>query len=160
MHKQPVTLRVSLEVVEIINENRERVALHMRSFSGSRYVTIRNHMPKKHQHQQDMDRFDGDRYRSWAGNIGKDTAFVINTLLTAQHVEETAYRSCMGVMQLAKNYGNDRLEAACSKARAMNSCTYTTVKNILKNVQDKTPALHQAKPTPPHENLRGAGSFE
>jgi transposase len=160
LHKRQVTIRASSEIVEIINDNRERIALHVRRFIGSRYATTRSHMPKKHQHQQDLDRFDGDRYRSWAGNIGDDTAFVVNALLTAQHVEETAYRSCMGVLQMASKYGSDRLEAACGKARAMNSCTYTTVKNILQNAQDKTPPPNHAKPTPPHENLRGPASFE
>jgi len=159
MHKQQVTLRVSSETIEVINTNRERVALHQRRFVGSRYVTLRNHMPKNHQHQHDMERFDGSKYRNWAKNIGENTAFVINTMLTAQHVEETAYRSCMGALQMGSKYGNDRLETACGKARAMNSCTYTTIKNILKNAQDKTPAPSVAKPTPPHENIRGPASF-
>jgi uncharacterized protein (DUF2126 family) len=160
MHKQKVTLRVSAGTVEIISDNRERVALHVRRFSGSRYVTVRGHMPKNHQYQRDRDCFDGARYREWAGNIGENTAFVINALLTAQHVEETAYRSCMGVLQMASKYGADRLEAACVKARAINSCTYTTIKNILKNAQDKLPAPSHAKATPYHENLRGPASFE
>ena len=160
MHKQQVTLRVSSDTLEIINENRERVALHIRRFTGSRYVTTRSHMPKNHQHQRDIELFNGPRYRSWAENIGTDTAFVINAMLTAQHIEETAYRSCMGVLQMGSKYGNDRLEAACGKARAINSCTYTTIKNILKNAQDKTPVPSQAKPTPLHENLRGSASFE
>jgi len=160
MHKQKVTLRVTGETIGIWSDNRERVALHVRSYSGSRYVTVRGHMPKNHQIQQDRDRFDGSRYREWASNIGKNTAYVIGTLLTAQHVEETAYRSCMGVLQMVKTYGADRLEAACAKARNMNSCTYTTVKNILKNAQDKVPAPSPPKPTPPHENLRGSAAFE
>ena len=160
MHKQKVTLRVSAGTIEIINENRERMALHVRRYSGSRYATIRGHMPKNHQYQRDRDHFDGARYRDWAMNIGVNTSFVINALLSAQHVEETAYRSCMGVLQMASKYGADRLEAACVKARAMNACTYTTIKNILKNAQDKLPVTSRIKPTPHHENLRGPASFE
>jgi hypothetical protein len=179
MHKQRVTLRVSGTGVEIINDNRERVALHMRRYFGSRYVTVREHMPKNHQYQRDRDRFDGARYRAWAANIGENTHAVIETMLSAQHVEETAYRSCMGVLQMSKTYGRQRLEAACQKARAMNSCTYTTIKNILGNAQDKVPLngppygdgqlnhdIHdlmpepaRPKPTPAHENLRGPAAF-
>lgn len=159
MHKQEVTLRVTGETVEIIDRNRERAAVHVRSYSGSRYITVRGHMPENHQYQRDRDRFDGARYRQWAANIGENTGYVINAMLTSRHVEETAYRSCMGVLQMAKTYSADRLEAACTKARAMNSCTYTTIKNILKNVQDKLPAQPQSKPTPTHENLRGPASF-
>ena len=159
MHKQQVTLRVSGTAVEIINDNRERVVVHMRRYSGSRYVTVRGHMPKNHQYQSDRDRFDGARYRQWAANIGENTAIAIETMLTAQHVEETAYRSCMGVLQMSKTYGAGRLEAACQKARSMNSCTYTTIKNILKNAQDKLPPPARPKPTPAHDNLRGPASF-
>jgi len=160
MHRQQVTLRATGEIIEIINDNRERAAVHVRKNSGSRYVTERGHMPKNHQYQRDRDHFDGARYREWAANIGSNTAYVIESMLTAQHVEETAYRSCMGVLQSAKTYGAERLEAACSKARAMCSCTYTTVKNILSNAQDKIPAHIPARPTPTHENLRGPTAFE
>ncbi len=159
MYTRKVTLRATSETVEIISDNRERAALHRRRFIGSRYVTERGHMPKNHQFQHDRDRFDGARYREWAANIGENTAHVIEYMLTAQHVEETAYRSCMGVLQMSKSFGANRLEAACKKARAMKSCTYSTVKNILKNAQDKLPAPTNHPPTPAHENLRGAAAF-
>jgi len=159
MYGQQVTLRVTGDTVEILSENRERIALHPRRYSGSRYVIVRGHMPKNHQHQRDWERFDGARYREWAANIGENTAFVITAMLAAQHVEETAYRSCMGVLQMASKYSAQRLESACAKARVMHSPTYTTVKNILKNAQDKAPAAQKSKPMPAHENLRGAQAF-
>jgi transposase len=75
-------------------------------------------------------------------------------------IEETAYRSCMGILQLSKKQGNDRLEAACKKARELGSCSYATVSNILKNHLEQACVAAQAKPTAIHENLRGAASFE
>ena len=39
LYKQEVTIRATASTVEIINANRERVALHQRRHSGSRYVT-------------------------------------------------------------------------------------------------------------------------
>jgi hypothetical protein len=60
----------------------------------------------------------------------------------------------MRVLQLSKKYGNDRLEKACRRAKALGSCTYTTIKNILKNgKEDEYPEM--PKPTPEHENIRG-----
>lgn len=76
-------------------------------------------------------------------------------MLRAQVVEESAYRSCMGVLQLGKKHGNDQLEAACETARKMGSPTYTTVKNLLKN----PPTVKTEKPLPPHENLRDPAEF-
>jgi hypothetical protein len=67
-----------------------------------------------------MKTYDGQRYRQWAGH----TMFVIDSLLSGVEVEQTAYRSCMGILQMSRTRGNDRLEAACRKARYLGNCTY------------------------------------
>jgi hypothetical protein len=65
----------------------------------------------------------------------------------------------MGILQCSKKYGNERLEAACAKALAMKSCTYSTITTILKNGQDKVSPSKRDKPTPLHENLRGSKAY-
>ncbi|MDO9535378.1 MAG: IS21 family transposase [Bacillota bacterium] len=45
LYKQLVTIRATAITIEILNDNRERVALHQRRFTGSRYVTNLDHMP-------------------------------------------------------------------------------------------------------------------
>jgi len=160
LYRQQVTLRVTTDMVEIINDNRERVALHQKRTIGSRYVTKSEHMPERHRVMQNLNRFDGKRYREWAKNIGEHTYFVVDSMLSSQHIEETAYRSCMGILQAANRYGNHRLESACGKARIMKACTYTTVSNILKNGLDKLSERPVPKPTPIHENLRGAAAYQ
>jgi transposase len=159
LYKQMVTIRATATAIEIFNDNRERVALHQRYHTGKRYVTNLSHMPANHRHQHQANRFDGAKYRMWAKNIGEETYAAIDYLLSSQVVEEQAYRSCMGILQYSKKYGHERLEAACSKAQAMNSCNYTTITTILKNSQDKTPAAKTAKPTPRHENIRGSQAY-
>ena len=159
LHKQLVTLRATATTIEILNDNRERVALHQRRQTGARYVTNLGHMPSHHRHQYDANHFDGEKYRMWARNIGGQTFAVIDHLLSSQIAEEQAYRSCMGILQCAKKYGNERLEAACTKAVVMNSCTYSTITTILKNGQDKVRATATCKPTPQHENLRGSEAY-
>jgi len=159
LHKQQVTMRVSAQTIEIINANRERVATHQRRFVGSRYITKREHMPDNHRHQADKSGFNAQKYRAWAKSVGENTYMVIDSMLKAQRVEETSYRSCMGILQSAKRYGSDRVEMACAKALALRSCTYTTVINILKNSQDGLPALKSSSAVPAHQNIRGAASF-
>jgi transposase len=159
LYKQMVTMRVTVSTVEIVNANRERVAFHARRYTGSRYVTNPDHMPANHRHQFAANRFNGTKYRQWAETIGENTGYVIDRMLLAQSVEEQAYRACMGVLQCARKYGSDRLESACAKARVMNSCTYTTITNILKNGLDTVQQPKTDKPTPAHENLRGAKSY-
>jgi transposase len=159
LYKQLVTIRATTTAIEIINDNRERVALHQRRYTGSRYVTNPGHMPPHHLHQYNANRYDGTKYRLWARNIGKQTYAAIGHLLTAQTIEEQAYRSCMGILQCSKKYGNERLEAACAKALAMKSCSYSTITTILKNGQDKVAPSNKDKPTPLHENLRGSKAY-
>jgi hypothetical protein len=118
-------------------------------------------MPLNHQAQQDANIFDGRRYRNWASSIGANTFFVIDTMLNEREVEQTAYRSCMGILQFSKKHGNVRLEAACRKARQLGKITHEVIKNILINNQESTPLLFEVSQavTPEHENLRGQKAF-
>ena len=155
LFKQKVTLRIGTNMIEILTENRERVALHQRQRSGSRYVTITEHMPKKHQCQREANKRNGDSYRAWAKTIGEETWSVVDAMLRAQRAEESAYRSCMGVLQMAKKHGNGQLEKACEQARKLGSPTYTTVKHLLLNQA----ATRTSAPLPAHENLRDPAEF-
>ena len=64
----------------------------------------------------------------------------------------------MAVINFSRSYGNSRVDRACAKALALKSVNYTTLKNILKNGQDKQPinlvVSDADTPTPYHENLR------
>ena len=161
-YKQQVTVKATHSVIEVYADRLNRIAIHERRYTGSRYVTERSHMPPNHQAQQDSNRFDGRRYRNWASSIGPHTFFIIDTLLTEREVEQTAYRSCMGILQFSRKDGNARLEAACGKARQLGSISFAVIKNILKNHQEDTPLLFELTQavTPVHENLRGQKAFK
>jgi transposase len=156
LHGKQVILRATATTIEILNKEHERVASHIRRYNSSegRYVTNLEHMPPNHQAVLKFRKFDGQKYRNWAKAIGSNAHFVVDTLLRNGKVEEQGHRACMGLLQMTKIYGNERLEAACERARQLGSPTYTTVKNILKNgaLEITSPG---AKPTPQHENIRG-----
>ena len=156
LHKKYVILRATSTTIEIMKDQ-ERVASHNRRYRASegRYVTNLDHMPPNHRVVHQYRQFDGKRYRSWAGSIGLNTYFIIDTILKSGKVEEQGYRSCMGLLQLTKEYGNGNLEAACERARSLGALTYTTVKNILKNGALELGAA-TPKATPKHENIRGS----
>jgi len=154
LYKQTVTLRVSGNIIEILDEDGDRVATHERRFSGNRYVTVLEHMPPNHRQQARYNGFDGRGYSDWARKIGENTTAVIDRLLKQQAAEEQAYRSCMGILQMSRTYGNDRLESACSMALGMHAVNCNTIRNILKNGRDINTSP-SAIPTPEHENLRG-----
>ena len=160
-YKQKITVKATNSVIEAYSDRLTRIAIHERRYTGKRYVSEKMHMPNNHQAQYEKNLFDGKRYRSWASNIGVNTFFVIDSMLNERDIEQTAYRSCMGILQLSKKNGNTRLEAACSKARRLGSISYTVISNILRNSQENTPLLFELNQsaTPPHENVRGQIAF-
>ena len=155
LYKQEVTVRATASMIEVINESRERVALHQKRLSGSRYVTDPAHMPEKHRRQLENNRRTGREYLEWAATIGQNTRMVIERMLKAQEIEMTAYRACMGVLQCAKKFSPEKLEAACGQALRIGSPCYTTVRGLLQ----APPPARQLRPLPAHANLRDPAEF-
>jgi hypothetical protein len=146
-------------MIEVFDKNHIRMASHKRlqTVTAGRYSTDEAHMPPNHRAVHQMRQFDGNRYRSWAKQIGENTYRIVDHLLTGGSVEEQGYKACMGILQFSKTYGEAVLEAACAKARALGSCTYTTVKGIVKN---GVPTSQRTASVPSHENIRGSGYYK
>ena len=77
---------------------------------------------------------------------------------------EQGCRSAMGVNRFEKKYGKERLIKACRRAIALRSCSYNTVKMILKNKTENAPLPQESLPidasTTTHENIRGADYYQ
>ena len=103
-----------------------------------------------------------ERFVSWAQKIGPATCQVIQTRLAAKVHPEQAYRSCLGILGLAKRTSDARLEAACVRAIGCGISQYRGIKNILDSRFDQL-ALELSEPTadpqPAHPNVRGPGYF-
>ena len=56
---------------------------------------------------------------------------------TGPHPEQ-GYRSCLGILRLAKRYGAARLEAACARAGGVGARSYRHVDSILKHGLDRS----------------------
>ncbi len=162
-YSQTVVMHVFAKKVEIFDANNERIAIHQRRFNGKRYVTNPEHMPDNHKAVVMLRSLDGRYYRSKAAAIGVFTARFVSLLLDKVDFEEQAYKSCMAIINFPSTYGNARVEKACEKAINLNSVSYTTLKNILKNGQEylssNTNGSDADTPTPYHENLR-VGEWE
>ena len=69
---------------------------------------------------------------------------------------EQGFRACLGILQLAKTYGEVRLEAACQRGLTIGAWTYGSITSILKTGLDR--AFDETAPdTAPllHANIRG-----
>ena len=153
--KERVDARLTAATIEVLFKNR-RVASHARSYRKGAFTTLREHMPKSHQRYLD---WTPSRIIRWAGENGPNTQKLITHVLETRPHPEQGFRSCLGIMRLAKRYSPERLEAACTRAIVIRGYSYKSVESILKNGLDQQPLLfgQGEKLTKPvnHPNIRG-----
>lgn len=87
----------------------------------------------------------------------------ISELFVESDYLETAYKRAMGIIQLSKGYGKERLNATCNRAIYAKAVSYNRIRNILENNLDRVapeePTDTKPSHIPPHENIRGASSY-
>jgi len=71
---------------------------------------------------------------------------------------EQGFRSCIGILGLVGRHGTERVDAACARAMALGTRSYTSVAAILKNRRDQRADTPEA-PSLSHENIRGPGYY-
>lgn len=151
-----VEIRAALHTIEIYLKGK-RIASHPRGFIKGSRSTLKEHRPKSH---QEYGSWPPERMIRWAATIGPATKSLIEKILQNQKHPEQGYRSCFGILRLAKSTSNDRLEAACQRALAINAFSLKSVKSILDSGLDRRPLPEKPRQlTLVHENIRGAISF-
>ena len=152
--KKEVEVRITQHTIEIFYRSK-RVASHQRSYNPSqRYSTAREHMPRSHQRYLD---WTPDRMSTWASKTGAATAQTITMVMKTRSHPQQGFRTCMGIMRLGKEYGQERLEAACSRALTIGSPSYKSIQAILKKGLDRLPLQKEVPQTSciHHANIRG-----
>jgi transposase len=148
---QEVELHATERMVEIFHKGKS-VAIHLRSFNPGRFSTLREHMPSNHQF---VDRVNAQQLLQWAKAVGAQTTAFINATLNSRPFPEQAYRSCLGILSLAKKHPHSRIEQACQAALDAKTFSYKAVKEEL-DWFAKQPALPVTPETlPAHANIRG-----
>jgi len=139
-----------------------RVAAHVRSHLRGKHTTLPEHMPRAHRKHM---KWTPGRLLNWGQNIGTGTRAVVQWQLENRPHPEQGYRACLGLLNLSKTYGEQRLEAACRRALAIGSPTRKRIIAILKARLDQHPDLFPAADTAAatasrtHSNVRGADYF-
>lgn len=158
VHEQ-LEARITSTTVEIFRRG-ERVASHVRSSARGQHTTVAEHMPRAHQKHLE---WSPSRIIHWAESIGLQTKSLVERILAARPHPEMGYRTCLGILRLHKQYGSERLEAACARALRVQALSYRSVDNILKTGLDRVPAPEAAEPAGQqlglHENVRGGGYY-
>lgn len=121
-------------------------------------TTEATHMPKRHQkHQQ----WTPGRLKNWAKDVGPAALAWVDTQLTSKAHPEQAYRVCLGLLNLSRDYPIERLNAACKIANREGLNRLKQVKSILQSNRDKLPEQLDLQVELPqdHENIRGPKNF-
>ena len=155
---EKVEARITATTVEIFFKDK-RVASHLRKRGHREYSTVAAHMPAAHRAHLD---WSPSRLIHWAEKTGPATAQVVTHILETRRHPEQGYRSCLGIMRLAKPHGADRLEAASARAIHLRSFSYQTIKNILASGTDRLPLDEEthSSSTPAHDNVRGPSYYD
>src|SRR4051794_690764 len=104
--------RFTVTTVEIFHRG-VRVAAHAHSHVPYCHTTNSEHRPKSHQAHLE---WTPSRLIHWAESVGPATAQIVGTILETKPHPEMGYRSCLGILRLAKTYSDERLEAASQRA--------------------------------------------
>lgn len=154
--RQELDARIGAHTVELFHKG-VRVASHVRSREKGRHTTVEAHMAPAH---QAVAGWNAPRLLEWARKVGPHTAAYVEHLMGTRAHPQQAYRACLGVLRLAREYGRSRLEAACERAIAIHARTYHSVASILKNGLDRQSASDAQSSLPPeHTNVRGSSYY-
>ena len=136
----------------------ERLAAHQREKKKYAYTTVKEHMPSHHRF---VSEWSSEKFIAWAAHIGIHCkAYIIEILDKKQHPEQS-YKSCLGILHLAKKVGNLRLDNACKRAFDYGAYNYNIIDRILKKGWDNLDEnLEEEIVLPDHKNIRGGHYYK
>ena len=134
-----------------------QVASHPRKHQPGT-TTEAAHMPERHQKQQ---QWTPGRLKNWAKAIGPHVLRWVDTQLSIKDHPEQAYRVCLGLLNLSREYPAQRLDAACNIANRAGLLRLKQIKSILQSNRDQLPEQLDLPVELPqdHDNIRGPKHF-
>ncbi|WP_245949435.1 IS21 family transposase [Echinicola strongylocentroti] len=130
----------------------ERVAIHGRGFQQGPYSTLKEHLCSQHQHYRDRS---PAYYRDKAAQYSNTFAKYIALIFKQDRYPEQLYRTCDGLLALARKVDEQRLDKACNIAMEYNQYSYGFIKNMLENNMTEATTEASGKELPKHGNVRG-----
>ena len=127
--------------------------------SHSNEISAADHMPSSHRRYAD---WTIDRIRRDAALVGPATSALCELILEQRPRPEQGFRSCLGMLRLARPFGAARLEAAATRALEIGALTYGSVRSILDHKLDRHAAYQHAADGVPilHSNIRGSRYYQ
>jgi hypothetical protein len=144
-----------------VYDDTEIVAVHDRfTGKGYKYITIQDHLASQHKY---LSEWNPQKFMAIAAAIDEVVANYIAKILSREMYPEQSYKSCSGVLNLAKRVGKQRLINACKRADSYNLYNYGIIDQILRSKADHIAFEDEQSPNPSmpsHENIRGQDYYE
>jgi transposase len=150
---QPVDLRITDRAVEIFRKG-QRVAAHLKAARRGTFTTDPAHRPPGHQAVVELTH---ERLLQRACAIGEATAAVLRAQAERRKHRDETLRASLGILRLARDFSAEQLEAACQRAIALKTTSYSAILVLLKSPPPPAPA---PLPRIEHANLRGPAYYE
>ena len=144
---QEVRIRATERMLEIFQRDRQ-VAIHPLNSAKGRFSTSADHMPSHHRFVLHTD---SDWLLREAAKVGPQTAAYMTALLRSRPYPQQAFRTCLGVLDLARKHPPVHLELACQRLLAAHLFSYQDLKSELERLAKTV----STQPLPSHENVRG-----
>jgi transposase len=155
---EKLDIRLTAKALEVFHKG-ERVAVHVRSYQINGYTTLPEHMPPEHRFYAE---WNPERFIRWAGKTGEATAQLVEHILATRPYPEQGYKTCLGIINLTRDYEPVRVEAAARRALNFNTCSFRSMKAILAagldRQSDNPDGVENQPGLPgllPHKNIRG-----
>lgn len=129
-----VLVTASIDEVLISTEQDGIIARHRRSRIANQAVTESSHQPEN---GKAVSSWNSATFRHRADAIGPHARAIIDAILASREFEVQAYRSCLGVLNLAHKYGGDLLELACKQAVELGIRSRKGIKGILSSLDQQ-----------------------
>ncbi len=156
--KHQVEVQATRDGVAVFFKGKQ-IARHARVYRQGCFSTEPSHMPEAHRKHKE---WTPERLKCWAEDLGPNVLAVVELLFARKKHPEQAYRSCLGLLNLSKQYDAQRLERACHRAMMIGSSSLKSIKSILKQSLDQLELpldeniISEESNIECHENIRGA----
>lgn len=133
------------------------IATHPRILKKGGYTTQKQHLCSEHQHYKQRS---PTYYMQRAYRHSETLYQYIHALFNQDKYPEQLYRSCDGILNLARKSNHKAFTKACSIALENQNYSYNFLKRILENNMIHNTDDQPDTPLPKHNNIRGASFYK
>ena len=133
------------------------VATHERNFTVGGYTSVKEHLPSNHRHWLERS---PEYYLGKAGEKSSKLSLFIEGIFADNRPPEHHYRSCDGMLSLARKTPADVFERALDIALENKMYSYRSMINLIQNDAQNRQEQAIEQPLPKHNNIRGKSYYD